>query len=104
MAKKIRKQKKVLKQYVNLYNNKKDLTQLIDLYLNVDRKKQKFLGKYIVCKFNFKTLLQAIFMKIFYIDNYKIKYYFYNFFSKCLGGKLKQNMKKKSEKYLKRIN
>ena len=99
----ILKQKQVLKALINLYNNPNDITQLADIYLNVDKKNSQFVGKYIVSKFDFSVILNGIIIKCFYINKFQTKYYIYRFLKSITFGQLQKKMNEKYEKYHKRV-
>ena len=99
----ILKQKQVLKKLINLYNNPNDITQLADIYLNIDKKNSQFVGKYIVSKFDLNVILNGIIIKYFHINKYIIKCCIYRFLKSITFGQHRKKMKEKYEKYYKRI-
>ena len=71
----LRKQQDVLTSFMNYYNNPKDLTQLVDLYLNLDSQNAKYIGKYIVKMFGTNIISEIILEKLPHFNKNKIKRY-----------------------------
>lgn len=113
----LRQQKNVLMYFINFYKNQKDLTQLIDIYLNVDKENAEYMSKYIIHQFELKSILNGLIYKINVSVNelkkeimqtlcsfkYKTKYYIYSFAKVVTFGKLHKKMSEKYEKYRRRI-
>ncbi len=93
-----RSQKKAINDLIHLYNNKNDLTQLIDIYLALDDKHARKMGKYIVSKFRVSEILPSLFIKII-PSRYTIKYFMYKFLLPLTFGRTRGTVLQKYQKY-----
>ncbi len=99
----IKSQRKVLEELILFYNNKEDLTQLLDIYLALDKDHARIMAKYIISKFSIREILSALAVKT-NPAKYKIKYFIYKFMLPFTFGKLHEKVLQKYQKYNQRIH
>ncbi len=95
----LQKQRDVLQRYTKFYNNPKYLTQLIDLYLNVDPKNAAFLRHHIIKVLGSSLGFHEIIVISIRVLKKNIKYLFYSFAKLVSFGALRKKYQKKQEKY-----